>query len=250
MVIMTSLLLVYLLLRRYADCFILPSHIPFFPSSFYRTRREIIIVSIIDLAAFMQSICNMVFIERTLSFFITYSDFTDDTIKWSQNKTKHQEFIFIFFSHRAQCKDGNGECARLALQRRWQNGTEYFLYLGWKHKKKKKQEVKPLLYLVICFFARFRFIFFVLFYFALGGTWQRFKVQRYSNSYSQWLSHGNEYVFKEIACLATEFRAASYNRRRRRCRRAQCTVDKFEYLPCAHKTRWDEVHHISSHKEP
>lgn len=156
MVIMTSLLLVYLLLRRYADCFILPSHIPFFPSSFYRTRREIIIVSIIDLAAFMQSICNMVFIERTLSFFITYSDFTDDTIKWSQNKTKHQEFIFIFFSHRAQCKDGNGECARLALQRRWQNGTEYFLYLGWKHKKKKKTRSETVIvsrYLLFCSFS-------------------------------------------------------------------------------------------------
>lgn len=111
MVIMTSLLPVPIA-AQICGLF----HSLFFSSLFCRTRREIIIVSIIDLAAFMQAICNMVFIEGTLSFFLrTQTSQTTQSNEAREKPNTKNSCSFIS----SLCDDDNSECARLALQRRW-----------------------------------------------------------------------------------------------------------------------------------
>lgn len=121
----------------------------FFSSLFCRTRREIIIVSIIDLAAFMQAICNMVFIEGTLSFFLrTQTSQTTQSNEAREKPNTKNSCSFIS----SLCDDDNSECARLALQRRWRekkNGTKYFLYLGQSMKKRNRYCISLFAFLLV-----------------------------------------------------------------------------------------------------
>lgn len=144
MVIMTSLLPVPIA-AQICGLF----HSLFFSSLFCRTRREIIIVSIIDLAAFMQAICNMVFIEGTLSFFLrTQTSQTTQSNEAREKPNTKNSCSFIS----SLCDDDNSECARLALQRRWRekkNGTKYFLYLGQSMKKRNRYCISLFAFLLV-----------------------------------------------------------------------------------------------------